>query len=195
MKNISKMFKRMFQASVFLSVLSLIFGLVLLLNTEDILTTISLVLGGGLLFIGILLCVRYFGKETIISSLEANLQLGILSILLGLTLIIFKNILYILVPILVGIIIIINSINKLDIAFIMKRDGVDKWYITFISAIITLIAGICLIVNPLGGTFLVTKAVGIIIIISSILDLIDTLNLIIQIKKTGKELKKIFKQE
>ena len=45
MKNISKMFKRMFQASVFLSVLSLIFGLVLLLNTEDILTTISLVLG------------------------------------------------------------------------------------------------------------------------------------------------------
>ena len=92
MKNISKMFKRMFQASVFLSVLSLIFGLVLLLNTEDILTTISLVLGGGLLFIGILLCVRYFGKETIISSLEANLQLGILSILLGLTLIIFKNI-------------------------------------------------------------------------------------------------------
>ena len=183
MKNISKMFKRMFQASVFLSVLSLIFGLVLLLNTEDILTTISLVLGGGLLFIGILLCVRYFGKETII--LEANLQLGILSILLGLTLIIFKNILYILVPILVGIIIIINSINKLDIAFIMKRDGVDKWYITFISAIITLIAGICLIVNPLGGTFLVTKAVGIIIIISSILDLIDTLNLRIQIKKTG----------
>ena len=94
MKNISKMFKRMFQASVFLSVLSLIFGLVLLLNTEDILTTISLVLGGGLLFIGILLCVRYFGKETIISSLEANLQLGILSILLGLTLIIFKNILF-----------------------------------------------------------------------------------------------------
>ena len=49
--------------------------------------------------------------------------------------------------------------------------------------------------NPLGGTFLVTKAVGIIIIISSILDLIDTLNLRIQIKKTGKELKEIFKQE
>lgn len=191
----NKAIKRMFRASVFLSVVSLIFGIILLLDTKTILTTISNILGGSLLILGIITTINYFIDKSFIKSLEDNLQLGIILTILGLVLLIFKNILYITIPLIIGIIVLINSINKMDLAFVMKKDGLKKWYISLVASIITLIISICLIVNPLGGTFLVTKIVGLLITISSLIDLIDTLNLKIQIKKTGKKLKEIFSKE
>lgn len=193
MKKVKKLFQKAFKASIMLSIISFVFGLAILLDTGDFLEVLSTIVGWSLLIFGLIFIVRYFLSTEKYEDLETSFKFGIMIFIIGLILVIFKNIIYITVPLIIAIMMVINSINKIDLALIMRREKNEKWYYSLIIGIITLIAGICLLVNPLGGTFLVTKVIGIIIIVSSLLDLIDTLNLHKEIKKTGKKLKEIFK--
>ena len=47
----------------------------------------------------------------------------------------------------------------------LRDDKIPFWVITFIYAILTLVAGVLLILDPVNGGKLVTKTIGIIIVI------------------------------
>lgn len=178
-------FKKIFKMSIISSILFLLFGLLLIFQTENVIKTVSIVVGSLLLIIGVFPIINYFRNrnQNIFSS--AGLLYGIFSVVAGIIIIVNKNLLATIVPVLTGVWMIINSVNKIQISMELRDKKLSTWYISFIFAILILIGGALLIINPINGAVILSKTVGIIIVIYSVLDISDS----IFIRKKIKEIK------
>lgn len=172
--------KKIYRVSVVSSVMFLIFGLFLVFQTENVIKTMSIIMGGILLIIGIVPIVNYFKNRIHNFFSSAGLLYGVFSTVAGLMILFNTKILATIIPILSGVWMIINSVNKIQIAMELRDNRVRSWLITFIFAILILIAGAFLIINPFASAVLLGKTVGIVIIIYTVLDIADSI--IIRIK-------------
>lgn len=179
MKN---MFSNFLKLSILSSIIFILFGLLLFINPDGVITSISLIIGLILLIIGIVELVCYF-KDRI--NYQNILMLSLFFIATGIILISNPNIIATIIPIFIGVCMLALGIQKIDIAMLIK--GSDRWVYILITGIITLLCGILLIVNPIKGAFIATKMIGLIIMVYSVLDIIDCLVL----KKNVKEINKI----
>jgi uncharacterized membrane protein HdeD (DUF308 family) len=59
----------------------------------------------------------------------------------------------------------------------LKKESNNVWKTTLIMSIITIICGLVLIFNPFKGAILLTRIVGILIIIYALLDIISTITI------------------
>ena len=168
-------FKKIFKMSLISSIMFLLFGLLLIFQTENVIKTVSIVVGSLLVIIGAFPIVNYFRNrnQSIFSS--AGLLYGIFSVVAGIIIIVNKNLLATIVPVLTGVWMIINSVNKIQISMELRDRKVPTWYISFIFAIIILIGGALLIINPINGSIILSKTVGILIVIYSVLDISDSI--------------------
>lgn len=179
------LFKKIYRMSLISSIVFLIFGLLLIFQTESIIKTVSIIIGSILLIIGIFPIVNYFRNrdQGILSS--AGLLYGIFSAVAGIVIIVNNNLLLTIVPVLAGVWMIINSVNKIQIAMELRDNKISSWLISFIFAIIILIVATLLIIYPARGAIIVSRTVGIFIVIYSILDIADS----VLIKLKGKQVK------
>ena len=183
MKN---MFSNFLKLSILSSIIFILFGLLLFINPDGVITSISLIIGLILLIIGIVELVCYF-KDRI--NYQNILMLSLFFIATGIILISNPNIIATIIPIFIGVCMLALGIQKIDIAMLIK--GTGRWAYILITGIITLLCGILLIVNPIKGAFIATKMIGLIIMVYSVLDIIDCLVL----KKNVKEINKIIEVE
>ena len=187
------MFKKVFRMSVISSIMFLIFGLLLIFQTENLIKTISIVIGSLLLVIGVFPIVNYFKNrnENIFSS--AGLLYGIFSVVAGIIILIRKDFLTIIIPVLTGVWMIINSVNKIQIAMELRDRKIPSWLVSFIFAILILVGGALLIINPINGAILLSRTIGILIVIYSVLDIIDSIYIRIKIKNVVKDIVEVTK--
>lgn len=172
--------KKIYRVSLVSSIIFLIFGLFLVFQTENVIKTVSIIMGGLLLLIGIVPIVNYFKNRIHNFFSSAGLLYGVFSTVAGLMILFNTKILATIIPILSGVWMIVNSVNKIQIAMELRDNKVSSWLITFIFAIIILISGAFLIINPFASAVLLGKTVGIVIIIYTVLDIIDSI--IIRVK-------------
>lgn len=184
------LFKKIYRMSLISSIVFFVFGLLLIFQTEGIIKTISITIGAILLIIGIFPIVNYFRNrdQGILSS--AGLLYGIFSAVAGIVIIVNNNLLLTIVPVLAGVWMIINSVNKIQIAMELRDNKISSWLISFIFAIIILIVATLLIIFPARGAIIVSRTVGIFIVIYSVLDIADS----ILIKVLGKQVKEEIKE-
>ncbi len=189
------MFKRVFRMSVISSILFFVFGLLLIFQTENVIKTISIIIGSLLLIIGIFPIVNYFRNrdQNIFSS--AGLLYGIFSVVAGIIIIVNKNLLANIIPVLTGVWMIINSVNKIQISMELRDRKLPYWIISFIFAILILIGGAFLIINPINGAVLLSRTIGIIIVIYSILDIADSIYIKVKVKSIVKDIVEVTKAE
>jgi uncharacterized membrane protein HdeD (DUF308 family) len=106
----------------------------------------------------------------------------------GLIIILNPNLIASIIPILIGIIMIINGVSKIQFAAILKSENINNWFFTLLLAIIITCCGIIFVVNPFGGAVAITKMIGICIIIYSIIDMMDFLVIHKNVKDVKKEI-------
>ena len=99
----------------------------------------------------------------------------------------------ILIPVFIGVWMIINGINKIQLAFQIKDEEEKSWIVTFIFSIIIIVCGGYFIINPISGAQIVTGTLGVIICIYAVLDIIDCILIKLKYKETENEIKKIDK--
>ena len=170
-----EIFKKVFRMSLVSSVLFLIFGILLIVQTESVIKTISIFIGAILLIIGIFPIANYFRNRTQSFLSSAGLLYGIFSAVAGILLMINNKFLATIIPVLTGVWMIINSVNKIQLSMELRDQKITSWLISFIFAIVILVAGALLIINPFNGAVLLSKTVGIIIVIYSVLDIVDSI--------------------
>lgn len=185
-----EIFKKVYRISLISSIVFMVFGLLLIFQTESVIKTISLIIGTILLVIGVFPIVNYFRNRQPGLLSGAGLLYGIFSVVAGIVIIFNKNLLATIIPVLGGVWMIINSVNKIQIAMELRDNKISSWIISFIFAIIILIMATLLIINPVRGAVLLSKTVGIFIVIYSILDIADS----IFIKIKSKELKEVVEE-
>lgn len=180
----SSMMSKFFKSSILGSLALVILGILLIFQSEATIISISYTIGGILVAIGVLAILKYLknSKSQINSGLD--IVYGVVTVILGVIVISNPAAIASIIPFVVGFIIIINSARKLQYSIELKNNENELWKSTMIIAFITTICGVVLVINPFKGVVFITKIVGILITLYSVLDIIST----ITIKNTLKEI-------
>ena len=96
-------------------------------------------------------------------------------IILGVLIILHPKAIASIIPFVLGLIIIINSSTKLNYAFQLKSQANQLWKSTLVVSIFTTLCGLLLMFSPFTGAVLLTRIVGVIILVYALLDIISSL--------------------
>lgn len=184
------MIKKIYNISLISSILLFVFGLLMAINSEAFLKTMTIILGVILIIIGVFPIFEYFRTK---GSLGAGIGLisGIFSVVCGLMFLFNEDMLMILVPVFIGVWMIINGINKIQLALQLRDDNENTWIITFVYSIIIVILGGFFVIKPVSGANIVATTIGIILCIYAIFDIVDCILIKIKAKKIVDEVKEI----
>ena len=184
------MIKKIYNISLISSILLFVFGLLMAINSEAFLKTMTIILGVILIIIGVFPIFEYFRTK---GSLGAGIGLisGIFSVVCGLMFLFNEDMLMILVPVFIGVWMKINGINKIQLALQLRDDNENTWIITFVYSIIIVILGGFFVIKPVSGANIVATTVGIILCIYAIFDIVDCILIKIKVKKIVDEVKEI----
>lgn len=171
------MMKRFFRSSLITSILLLVLGGLLIFESEATIISISYILGGSIIALGILAITRFIRDSKTGNNSELDILYGIVTTILGVIVISHPKALASIVPFVLGICIVVSSSTKLQYAFELKRDQNELWVMTMIVALLSTLCGVVLIFNPFKGATMFTQIVGAFIIVYAILDIVSTLTI------------------
>ena len=154
--------------------LSIVFCIVgvLLVAWSDIGTQVlSLALGIAMIVFGGIKIVGYFSKDLFRLAFQFDLELGIISAVLGIIVLLnpFGTITFIFIA--MGIAILADALFKIRIAIDAKRFGVGAWWMILSLAFLTAIAGVLLVFRPWESANILTVLLGISLLTEGILNL------------------------
>ncbi len=183
---IEKKFNQMLIVNIIIEVLLAIFGIVMVFNPNFSANIIGTIVGVLLLFLALSLAISYFTREGA-KLYSLNLIFAIVTGVLAGILLFYPNRLLRFVTICIGIYLLISGGNKLNYAFWLKKGSLEGYFMVLINAIILLVLGIVLIVNPFSYVQ-IAQVIGAFLIISSALKLSD----LVLFKKRANNIIKIF---
>lgn len=184
--SIENMYKRMIWYSIGTALITIITGIVLLLVPELSGKVLGIIVGIIFLIEGINSIYKYFHREGA-KLYNLNLVFGVIYAVLGVVIILVPSSVVEFITICLGIYMIVNGASKVNYALWLKRGNEDSWLITLATGILVAIVGVLVIFNPFASLTL-TKLAGAFLIITSILDFMDT----ILFKNRSKEIMEIF---
>lgn len=168
---IKKEFIKIYNISIFNSILFLVVGAFIAFYPTTTMNIISFLIGSVILFISINYLVKYFKFKEY--NLKVDLILGIFLLVLSLLFIFNSRFMSSILPFFIGIYFISNSIPKIQYAFYLKQIKNSNWIVSLIIALICLIFGILFILNPFHGALMIVKLIGIFMMIYAIMDLVN----------------------
>ena len=169
-----KFIGRYFKSSIISSLVLIVLGVLLIVQSEATVITISYVIGGILIALGVLAILKFFKNIKDDERTDLDIVYGIVCIILGIIIIQNPEAIASIIPFILGFIIIVNSATKLQYSFQLKKEKNKLWISTLLLSLIMAICGSILIFNPFEGAVLLTRVVGIFILIYSVLDIIST---------------------
>lgn len=172
-----KIMTKFFKSSIISSVVLMILGILLMLQSEATIITISYVIGTLLIALGTLAIIKFIRNTSSEIRNDLDIVYGTVTIILGVIVIYNPQAIASIIPIIIGIGIVISSATKLQYAFELKANGNSQWKMSMIISIISAICGVVLICNPFKGAVVIMQIIGAFIIVYSILDIISTVTI------------------
>ena len=125
-----------------MSVAYVALGVILILWPEATMTTICYVIAAGLLVTGIVSLIHYVSHEVEQVIYRHELVIGVSAVLGGILIIVKAEQITNLIPIVLGFVITISGILKLQNSVDLIRLGYGPWNVAFVLAVINIVAGI-----------------------------------------------------
>lgn len=172
MKDLEKNRKKIWWSSVTSSIILFILGLLLFLKPDTVIHVVALILGIFIIVVGIFALLKYFRAEQKNGMIRFNIIYGGVCIVSGLILALTPSAIASILPIVLGIWMIISSLLKIQYALNMKEAGSTSWIPTFTLAMITLVVGILLVINPWRGAQVILQIVGGFLMAYALLDVV-----------------------
>ena len=151
---------------IIFSAMLLIVGVSLLLWPGISAMTVCYVLGSVLILTGITRIMGYFSKDMYNLNFQFDLALGIISLIIGAVLIFHPGDVVSLLHVVIGIVVIVDSMFRLQTSFDAKHFGLRKWWLMLTAAILCASMGVILIVFPFETAKLLIRLLGITLIIN-----------------------------
>ncbi len=156
--------------------LMLILGGLLIVYPGTAQKTLGNVIAIAFVLMGVFKILSYFRKpqENAYGYMEYRsksvIVIGVLYIVLAA---VISKLLLAVIPVLLGIIIVVNGLIKLQFGFELKKNIDDRgWLFMVISAVIMIILGATLLFNPFGANNFFIRVIGIGLVFDSVFDLI-----------------------
>jgi len=146
-----------------LSILMIVIGLVLVIWPGHVMTTALAILGVALLVGGAISIVSWYrGRGHDAGFL--TLAEGLLMAVAGIVVLSAPKFLISIVPVAVGIVVLINGVVNLAQALDQRREGYSRWTLSLALAVLTIILGLLVILNPFSTMEMLVMAIGVVII-------------------------------
>lgn len=169
-----KMLKELKWNLIVLALAFVTIGIIFLIYPEEVQTTACYVIAALLIVVGVISLVNYLRKDISGIIYRYDLVVGLSAILGGVLVIIKIQQLAELILVVLGFLVTISGILKLQNSVDMLRLGHGTWHVAFSMAIINMIFGIVLLINPFSAD--VQKIlIGIALIYSGLTDLFVTI--------------------
>lgn len=162
------MLKNLKLSFIISSILYMALGIVLLVWRDTTLNVICYAFGGITLFYGLSRLASYLGNRENASVLQADNFVGIIMIGLGIFLLMNRSIIESILPIVLGLFVIFNSIIKLQYGFELKGVFYEKWWILLFLGIVTAILGTIVAINKFPTPDISLLAMGGVLVVDGI---------------------------
>lgn len=165
------LFKGLKKSVILYSIVVIILGIILILYPNTSTQMICYIIAGLIIFSGVVNLVRYFSTDFEFSY-KYDLFNGILLCVIGLFMIIRSDVVIMMIPLIFGFFLIIDGIVNMRRAFQLKNYQYNYWNIDFILAILLLVLGIIMILNPFAAVMTSVMFIGACFIYDGLLNLI-----------------------
>ena len=171
-----------------MSIIFIVLGVVLILWPGATMTTICYMLAALLLIVGVVSLINYLKKDIRGIIYRYDLVVGLSAILGGILVIIKVDKLTELIPAVLGFLVTISGILKMQNSVDMLRLGHGTWHVAFCLAILNIVGGIILLVDPFTAAEALIMCLGIALVYSGITDLYVTIAISKKLREQMKEL-------
>jgi uncharacterized membrane protein HdeD (DUF308 family) len=178
----SSFIRRYSANTLIVSILLLILSLFLIINPEALLNFLVILFGCITVLDGIIHIISYFSTSIEFRSFSFELIQGILGTILGFVFIFNPQIIISFLPFVIGAWIIVEGIIKFQFAFNVKGNETNNWVILLLLSILTIVLGFIIIFNPFGTAIAITTLAGVFLLISEVLNIIESIYIIFKYK-------------
>ncbi len=152
-----------------------ILGLVLIIRPGLTASVLCAGLGICALIFGLVRIISYFLRRD--SATGADLAVGIALAAVGILCLAAPRTVMSILPLLLGVVLIIDGAGKLSRSLELRKLGYSHWYLTLLLAACLLLVGIVMVLNPFGMVETAVTFFGICLLIDGLLDIILLLRL------------------
>ena len=185
--------KKIRKSFIFTSLLYMALGIVLLVWPDISLNVVCFSFGVVTLLYGVVKLFMYVANRSDGGFFyQIHLVVGVIAIALGVFFLMRPDIIISIFPIMIGLFIIFHSIVKVQGAFELRKVEYDKWWGILVAAIVTAGLGIIIVRNPFATVEAMVMAVGIILILDSLLNFASTFFASYIVKKYTKMVNEVF---
>lgn len=170
---IEKFLKRSSWTDIVISSVFLLFGILLFLKPNEMMSTISTIFGIIFIAMGVLKMIEYFTTEV---KEDYLLTIALVAVIFGVIILFGTNLVLSVFRVILGIWIIASGIMDFQTALAWKNVKSGYWTASLVFSMIMIIAGIIILIS----STMILKTMGIITAVYAVLDIIDR---IIFIKK------------
>lgn len=164
--------------SIITSLLMMILATLLIFNPGIVINTVLNIFGIVILVAGVINILSYLFQDKDTKQISYDLFNGIVMLIAGIIIILLKGAIVSIIPIIVAIWILYSGIIKYQMSKSLNVLQNNKSKILTISAIIQIVLGIIILINPFGTALTVIRVVGIILFVIELQDFIEGIYMI-----------------
>lgn len=132
-----------------MSIISLALGIVMVIFPEKTLSIICYAIAAAILIYGIVDIISYFTAKSYNGAFSLTLLKGVVAAVIGIIIFINPKYLATFIPIVLGILLIIDGITSIQKSVFLKNNNIYFWHVSMVESIITFAFGIFVLINPL----------------------------------------------
>lgn len=156
-------------------ILEALVGVLLLIDPVGFTSGIIIVFGIIISIIGVISLFRYFRENPETAAQESGLAKGLIFIVFGLFCAVKSEWFIITFPfltVLYGILALASGVSKVQWAVDMLRVKQKYWFIEIISAALTIICAVLILINPFNSTAILWIFIGVTMIVEAVVDVL-----------------------
>lgn len=179
---IGTFFRKMQGSYIVMAVAYVVFGLSLLIKPELSTTVICYAIGAVCVIYAIANLIKYFTDSMNRMYIEPDFVLSVIICVFGIVTIVRPSVIISILPFIVGIVLVFSGLIKVQDGINLKRFNYDRWFLVLGFAVISVILGIVVLLNPFGTGLLFTRIVGLFFTVDGVL----SISSIVMLRKNGK---------
>ena len=175
-------FRKMQGSYIVMAVAYVVFGLSLLIKPELSTTVICYAIGAVCVIYAVANLIKYFTGSMNRMYIEPDFVLSVIICVFGIVTIVRPSVIISILPFIVGIVLVFSGLIKVQDGINLKRFNYDRWFLVLGFAVISVILGIVVLLNPFGTGLLFTRIVGLFFTVDGVL----SISSIVMLRKNGK---------
>lgn len=152
--------KRIKALYITISILSLLAGIALVIWPGASVITICYVAGSAAILVGAVRLAGYFSKDSYNLNFQFDFAMGLVFLILGTVLIFHPGDTVAVLHFSVGILVLVDSVFKLQTALDAKHFGLKKWWVMLLCALLCAGLGLVLVILPFRTAEILVRVTG-----------------------------------